>query len=224
MAISVFVSSTSQNLGTDCRPKAIRAIREYPAIAIVMEDWTTAFEDAVIVCKRKLEKESDHYLGIFAYRHGMVRPELGKSITQAEFEWACNKMKPHRISILMPDLRFSFGQELYERAIREQTPADTAAQEAFLKAVKESGRVCMMFDDLAHVSQKVTRQLSDWVGQGIFDEAERADANATVASSSAHRRRHRPANQNISYGDSHGYERAACEFRHRPEPDKRAWY
>jgi uncharacterized protein DUF4062/iSTAND domain-containing protein len=178
MAISVFVSSTSYDLGEDCRPNAIRAIREYPAIAIVMEDWDSGFEDAVKVCKKKIDEETSHYIGIFAYRRGMAPKQLGKSITQAEFEWACCKLNPSQVAILMPNRKLKFGQTLYERAISEQKPEDTEAQEAFLKSVQESGRVCITFDDVAHIAQKVTRRLAEWSKRGIFDEAERGEAES----------------------------------------------
>jgi hypothetical protein len=82
---------------------------------------------------------------------------------------------------MMPNRKFSFGQELYKRAVKEQTPEETVAQEAFLKGVQESGRVCITFDDLAHLAQKVTRRFGEWAKGGIFDEAERADATTAFA-------------------------------------------
>ena len=46
-----------------------------------METWDTDYEDAIKVCRQKIEKECKYYLGIFGYRYGwapqMLKEEFG---------------------------------------------------------------------------------------------------------------------------------------------------
>jgi tetratricopeptide (TPR) repeat protein len=84
--IDVFVSSTSNDL-TDHRQKIRDVITNRKLHPIMMEDFPAISQDAVDLCKGKVE-EAELFIGVYANRYG-YRPNNGeKSITELEYEWA----------------------------------------------------------------------------------------------------------------------------------------
>ncbi len=163
MPICVFISATSEDLEQDCTPSVKRAIGN-KAVPIEMKTWIADFIDGVNLCRQKIETESSHYLGLFAYRRGWVPGELkGKSITEAEFDWACEYKKI--MAVLLPNRTTKFAEELRRRAAG-QSKADSEAQEAFLKRVGALGAY-MTFDDLAHLEGNVASIVTRWTMGGI---------------------------------------------------------
>lgn len=168
MTVRVFISSTNEDLKDDCRPSLIRAM-EGEAQTIEMSSWITDYENAVKVCREKIENESTHYVGLFAYRRGWVPddPELeGKSITEAEFYWA--KQSKKTMAVFVPNPVSEIARTLRARAEvpSQQSAADAAAQEAFLRDVSTHGAY-MPFDDLVHLAIKVSRRVTVWAGGGL---------------------------------------------------------
>src|SRR2546430_1149123 len=91
--VRVFLGSTRGDLDDDCRKYARDAIGFAGGFVVEMDRWTVPYEDPVVICKRKLEQDSTHYLGLFASRRGHTPAGLDMSITEAEFRWAfaCRK-------------------------------------------------------------------------------------------------------------------------------------
>lgn len=169
MTVYVFVSSTSQDLNQDCRFHAIQAVQLSNAVPICMETWETPYLEAVEVCRRKIEQESSHYLGIYAYRYGSVHPQLRRSFTEAEFDWALNCNKP--MVVFIPNPTTNFAAILRCRAAG-QSESETEAQEAFLNRIRSNGTY-QIFDDVADLSSRVTRRVIFWVLGGLRKIAER---------------------------------------------------
>lgn len=170
-ALKVFVSATGEDLEKDCRPNAILAIQESNCIAVTMELWDTEYEDAVVLCRRRIEKESTHYIGIFAYRRGWVpNPLRAKSITEEEFDIALASNKP--AAVFIPKKGSEFALNLADRA-RTQTAAEAMAQESFLKRVEGMG-ACVPFEDLSALGRRVTRRVMHWALGGLRDLAREA--------------------------------------------------
>lgn len=175
MDVRVFVSSTSKDLThksaeRDCRRCAERAILSAGAEPVMSQRWVTAFGSVVEVCKQKLI-ESTHYLGIIGYRYGFQPKGICKSITQAEFEWACEHRRPDDIAILVPDPASLFAARLKTRA-RDQTKSEHSAQEAFREAIFDAG-VYMPFDDAIDLALKVSGQVRMWKEGGLAPFAAR---------------------------------------------------
>ncbi len=166
MTIRIFVSSTSDDLKDTCRKIAIGVIdRKKPhAEAVAMEKWNDTYIDAVAMCDRKIREESSHYIGIFAYRRGWVPtnlPEIsGKSITEAEYDWALQYKK--LLYILMPNPCEKFAQQLFVNSIEGQTEEDDEAQAAFRRRVKNGG-FCRQFDNLEEFKKYIQDRVNRWI-------------------------------------------------------------
>lgn len=154
--VRVFISSTCSDLEQDCRPAAIKATG-LAGFAVTMESWITDFANSVQVCKQQIVNESNRYIGIFAYRRGWVPDAgqipanlkaevLGKSITEAEFDWALQKLKNKGVAIFFPRTGTPLDAELRKRA-NSQSSADALAQEEFRNRVRNMGCTVSMFDE-----------------------------------------------------------------------------
>src|SRR5262249_44729303 len=153
-----FLGSTRKDLDADCRRAVLEAVKVAEAVAVEMGDWDADHVDAVRLCRQKLELESSHYVGVFAYWRGW-EPKLKLSITQAESEWACGCRKdppPCRMAVFVPNPCSDFDQKLRERAI-DQTAEQAAAQKKFLERVSRD--VYQVFDDPINLALKVQRTL-----------------------------------------------------------------
>jgi inactive STAND/Domain of unknown function (DUF4062) len=161
-ALKVFVSATVEDLDRDCRRNAILAIQESNCVAVTMELWNAEYEDAVELCRRRIEKESTHYIGIFAYRRGWVPKRLkGKSITEVEFDIALASSKP--LAVFIPKKGSEFALNL--------------AQKSFLKRVEETG-ACVLFEDLSALGRRVAIRVMLWAHGGLRDLAREATGPA----------------------------------------------
>lgn len=123
-----------------------------------MEKWFDDYGHTVEMCLQKLKGDSTHFLGIFAYRYGW-RPAgpADVSITEKEFDLACELKR--KMFVLIPEEGSAFDIELRKRA-EDQTDADKAAQQAFLKRV--GGKACRTFRDLVDLVSFVTHKIRDW--------------------------------------------------------------
>jgi len=162
--VRVFVSSTRKDLLAkhellrDCRQSAIEAVVYGGGVPIDMGTWVAAYDPPIELCKKKL-LGSSHYLGIFAFRRGFEPPKLkGKSLTEAEFDWAFEHKKP--IAILIPEPLSVIGLMLQELA-KDETEAQRLAQQAFLERVHTLGAY-MPFETPSELSSKVTRLVLEW--------------------------------------------------------------
>jgi hypothetical protein len=157
--VKVFISSTCKDLKQDCRSRAIETIdRSDCAEPIAMERWYEDYGYTEEMCLEKLEHESTHFLGIFAYRYGW-RPKgpTDTSITEKEFDKAFKLGR--KMFILIPEEGSPIHAELWKRA-EDQTDEDKAAQKAFVSRV--SGKACRPFKDLADLVSWVTHKINKW--------------------------------------------------------------
>ncbi len=154
--VSPFLSATKEDLDADCRPGALNAVNLAGGMPITMETWDTEYKKAVEVCREKIT-ESSHYIGIFAFRRGWTPPELQKSITEAEFDWAENFEKPMVVFLPNPTARFTL--KLRKRASK-QSESDYQAQEEFLKKVRQ--KTCQLFDNPSDLSCRVAIRVLRW--------------------------------------------------------------
>jgi hypothetical protein len=161
----VFVGSTALDLAKDCRRNAIRGIRRGGAEAVCMENWDASHRPALEVCQELVQRNSSHYIGLFAYYRGYVQNELGISITQAEYEWARECPGPGAMAVFIPDAGSVFAITLRRRASK-QTSEDFRAQTQFLKAVSSKG-VYLPFEDPADLEGKVTVRVLGWSGRTL---------------------------------------------------------
>lgn len=90
--LQVFVSSTFTDLIQE-RQAAVEAILTAGHIPAGMELFTAGDESQMEVIKQWID-ESDVYLTILAGRYGSTEPNLGKSYTQLEYEYAVEHGKP----------------------------------------------------------------------------------------------------------------------------------
>jgi len=172
MTPRVFVSATSEDLKADCRPTIIQAIQLCEAVAVTMELWDTDFVNAVILCQQKLLDTGIHYIGLLAYRHGLTPPELGKSITEAEFDWAYAQSVP--MAVFMPHPQSLFALELKARAAN-QADAEARAQAEFCQRVRGIAAV-QDFQSVPELAIRVTRCVMRWSQGGLLGIAARAQA------------------------------------------------
>jgi hypothetical protein len=159
--ITVFISSTSQDLKQDCRKYAIATIRLCSAAQpVAMEDWFPDHTYTVKMCLDKIEQESTHFLGIFAHRYGW-RPggPNDTSITEKEYDHALKLKRP--MFILIPDETSAFYVELKLRA-QSQPPEDAEAQKKFLARVTGAGKTCRYFASSEELTIWVTHKIYEW--------------------------------------------------------------
>ncbi len=180
MTVYVFVSATCKDLSQDCRPCAINAVHLSDAVPVTMETWDTEYLDPVELCRRKIEQDSSHYLGIYAYRYGWIPDKLGKSITEAEFDWVLDCKKP--MVVFLPNPTTEFATELKRRAA-DQCPSDETAQLAFLARVSSKGTY-QPFNDATDLSARVTRRVIIWAQGGLRGIASQAKSFQTARSAS----------------------------------------
>ncbi len=166
MGVCVFVSSTRGDLDPDCRPAVLDGIRIARAVAVEMDSWDAPHGDPAAVCQDKIRRHSTHYLGLFAYRRGSAPKALnGKSITEAEYDWAVGCRREREIAVFLPKVGTPLDLLLRERA-RNQPAADGDAQEAFLDRVR--ARTCMPFADRDELLGKVSSKVTLWSGGGLM--------------------------------------------------------
>jgi hypothetical protein len=169
MSIRPFLSATKDDLDQDCRPGVINAVRlAINAEPITMETWPAAYDEAVKVCREKLD-ESTHYIGIFAYRRGWVPVSLQKSITEAEFDWAVELKK--KMAAFLPDPKSDFARELKART-EGQGQADADAQDAFRQRVMQNAYE--PFVNAMDLVGRVMRRLHLWSQGGVIGIARQA--------------------------------------------------
>jgi hypothetical protein len=181
MNLRVFLSSTRQDLDAECRPLLLDAIALAEGVAISMETWDADYELAVELCRRKIEIESTHYLGAFAYYRGWVPPELGMSITEAEFTWARqHPERSQRMAVFVPKETSAYAQRLKEQVREMQDEAALVAQSEFLHRVM-SGGVVQQFESPAHLGMRVVRSIERWANGSLRQRAAAPIAAPPVA-------------------------------------------
>lgn len=177
MSVAVFLSSTREDMHThdhifDLRRAVLGTIRKR-CMCNAMEDWSTDFNQATTECRKKIDSESSHFIGIFSHRRGWTPNTLGKSITEAEFDWANDKPLP--MAIFLPEPGSPIDRFLQENSTK-QTPEEDAAQKAFLTRVRSTGKSFNSFNGEGDLCVKVDRRLDAWNGEGPRDSARAGDA------------------------------------------------
>ena len=173
MPVKAFVSSTRADLDPDCRPAALEGVTDGGGQSIAMETWTVPHLDPVAICRRKLQDDSTHYVGVFAYRFGALVPGGTRSITQAEYALAHECKDRESIIAFIPDPKCEFAAQLLDRA-KDQTPQEAQAQRAFLDDVRTSGAYTS-FTASYDLYRRVRSMVQQW-SQGSLRQTARTDA------------------------------------------------
>lgn len=142
MSQTVFVSSTFVDLA-DHRVTVQSAIRQLGAVDISMENFGARDERPKDECLRIIAAEAQTFVGIYAYRYGFIPKGEAKSITESEYEAACQHNIPKFIYVVNEDALWS------PKLIESGTPAKKLLQ---FKNRLSSTHICKRFttkDDLA---------------------------------------------------------------------------
>ncbi|MBI3822612.1 MAG: DUF4062 domain-containing protein [Planctomycetes bacterium] len=164
MTMRVFLSSTREDLNADCRPSVVIGVQFGEAELVEMDSWDAAHEDPIVLCQCKIRDQSSHYVGLFGHRRGWAPDLLGRSITEAEYDWAVEHRGLPNMAVLLPLVGTELDLILRERA-RDQAPADDLAQKAFLTRVKQ--RTCQFFADLRDLQGRTQRRCTSWKYGGL---------------------------------------------------------
>jgi hypothetical protein len=158
MSFRPFISATREDL-EDCREVVIDAARMGGDVEpLTMETWAAEAVNAVEVCKDRV-REGTHYVGLFAHRRGWVPPMFeGKSITEAEYDWAADYRKPK--CVFMPKKATEIDLELRQRAAK-QSEIDATAQKVFIQRVREVV-TCEDFKSVTDLAIRATRRFMLW--------------------------------------------------------------
>src|SRR5205085_2722182 len=93
----------------------------------------------------------------------------GKSITEAEFHWACDCRKKEELAVFLPDHDSEFAGVLRKRA-EGQSEDEKKAQEQFHRFLCEKGTVCK-FRHAGLLSNMVAEIVRIWCGGGLYATA-----------------------------------------------------
>jgi len=117
-SMKVFVSSTSKDL-KEYREAARDAIIGHENIPIMMEYIIPEGKPPIKECAKKI-KESDLFIGIYAYRYGFMHPKAKISITEQEYEYAVKKKK-RIFCFMLPDEKGEYPEK-YNKEDDENKP------------------------------------------------------------------------------------------------------
>jgi HEAT repeat protein len=95
---TAYVSSTFVDL-QDCRKEVQLALSRLGVTDVSMEYYVAESAPPLDVCLRDVA-ECDFYIGIFAWRYGVIPPGASESITELEYRMAVAKGKPTLIFVL----------------------------------------------------------------------------------------------------------------------------
>jgi hypothetical protein len=192
MDVNVFVSSTSRDLGADCRPAVLGAIRTADdilkafeagrAAAVAMEDWDAEYEPPLQVSLEKIRVDSTHYVGILGYLRGFVPGGAGEgaiSITEAEWNHALKYRGRSCIAMFVPKDHSPFAEELQKRA-QCQTAAQFKAQMKFHEKILREG-TAQQFVDIADLDRRVIRKVVIWAKSGLREVARASQVTKDAA-------------------------------------------
>src|SRR5215469_17462559 len=108
--MKVFVSSTARDLPKH-RLAAALAIERLGLQVARMETFGASPEDATETSFEEVEG-SELFVGIYAHRYGYVPPDSTSSITESEFDYACNLRRPPFCFFV--DSEYPWPQDLIE--------------------------------------------------------------------------------------------------------------
>ena len=97
----IFLSSTFIDL-KEYREAAVAACRRVGLQPVYMESFPPDPRDAVAFCKAKVE-EADLFIGLYAHRYGYVPDGSKVSITEMEYDWACERGLPPFLFVVDSD-------------------------------------------------------------------------------------------------------------------------
>jgi hypothetical protein len=180
MALTIYVSSTFEDLKV-YRERVYHQLRSLRHDVIAMEDYVAADNRPLDKCLKDV-RESDVYVGLFAWRYGFVPKKENpkqKSITELEYLEATKHHKP----------RFVFV--LNERAAWPLNQTDMESGEngkgAKIKAFRQSLRdehMAGMFETPEELAAKVISALFQWQTESS-QAAAGSSGNSAVAYSGA---------------------------------------
>lgn len=104
----VFLSSTFIDL-KEYREAAVAACQRVGLLPVYMESFLPDSRDAVAFCKAKVE-EADLFLGLYAHRYGYVPDGSKASITEMEYDWACERKLPVYLFVVDSDVPWLPGK------------------------------------------------------------------------------------------------------------------
>jgi hypothetical protein len=160
---NVFISSTSKDL-LKHRKAVVTALLNAGYHPIDMANFMARPDGAVDVCLDEV-RQSDLFIGIYAYRYGFIPPQSEVSITEMEFNEARRLKKP--CFCFMVDERCKWPEKY-----RDTEPLSATMLEAFKKRV-DSILVRTTFTTPADLASKVLASLQRW-------ERERRDPETLI--------------------------------------------
>src|SRR5688500_18466825 len=101
MSLKIYISSTYEDLKS-YRERVYHHLRTLRHDVIAMEDYVAADARPLDKCLRDV-RESDVYVGLYAWRYGYVPPKgnpKGKSITELEYLEAARHHKPRLLFLV----------------------------------------------------------------------------------------------------------------------------
>jgi hypothetical protein len=151
MALSVFISSTSQDL-REYREAATEICNRLGFAPLAMEFFEAMSAGATEGSKRKLE-EAELYIGIFAHRYGYIEEGYDKSVTEIEFDYA-TELKLPRLCFLV-DPSYPWPPEFIDHENRQRLND--------LKARIEKNLIRSLFTTVEDFKLKLMQALYDHV-------------------------------------------------------------
>lgn len=177
MGLKVYVSSTFEDL-REYRRRVYDQLRALRHDVIAMEDYVAADERPLDRCLRDV-RESDLYVGLFAWRYGYV-PRTGnpkrKSVTELEYLEAKKHKKP-RLIFLSGD-RAPWPPDQMDSATGENEGGKKIV--ALRKTLREKGLIST-FDTPEALATKVVTALYSWQAEASRAQSERGQGSVEEA-------------------------------------------
>lgn len=151
MKKTVFISSTFMDL-KDCRRKVWDTLEDYNVNIRGMEKFGARTEKPLKTSIAELEV-SDIYLGIIAFRLGSIDKKSGKSITQIEYERACELKKVILIYLMDED-----NSKIY---VKNMDRGEKYKKLEAFKSILKENHTCDKFIDEDDLIEKLKRRFDE---------------------------------------------------------------
>lgn len=155
--LQVFVSSTYTDL-VDVRQAAVEAVLSCDHIPAGMELFTAGDDSQMDVIQKWID-QSDVYLLILGGRYGSLHPQLKKSYTQLEFEYAVKKGIPHFACVMT--------EECLKKRVKEHEhgtsyiETDNAQKLTKFRRTVTSSRVVSFWNDTNELKLAILKKLNE---------------------------------------------------------------
>ena len=116
----VFLGATVKDDFESYREKVRDAVNLQPMVKLFLqEQWPEGARGIVELCRKRLLKDSNAYIGIFGHRYGWIPDGYKRSITHLECEWAFMRWPkdlPAPIFIFLPETGSDADAKMRKRA------------------------------------------------------------------------------------------------------------